>query len=145
MRIHGMHTLPDQYHVVQGRNNRKQKGRPQKSFSCNRHPYLRMYQLQHNKKYGSDLGKCVCLAKNTGTKVAQPSGDIERRADDNNTNVTCKNHYRIFPGNVMQNRKHRKHGAEEQFVRHWIEILSDFRLLFQRSREQTIKAVAESS
>src|SRR5581483_8148943 len=48
------------------------------------------------------------------------------------------------PGNLVQDRKHKEHGAEQKFVGNRIQVLSEHGLLFQGARQQAIQPIAET-
>ena len=99
---------------------------------------------QENKEDRSDLRKRVGFAKDAGTKIAQPGDGKEHGAGSQDGNVAAENQHRELPLNLVQDREHQEHRAQQEFVGDRIEILAEQGLLVEGSGEQAVEAVAEA-
>src|ERR1700685_139371 len=99
---------------------------------------------QENEKDRGDLRKRVGLAKNAGAKIAQSGDGKEHGAGGEDGNVAAENQHRKLPLNLVQDREHQEHGAQQELVGDRIEILAEQGLLVEGSGEQAAEAVAEA-
>jgi len=135
----------DQIDIVQCRNDREREGRSQKSFFCDPHPLSVFHLKKHHENHGGQLGKSVGFAEDAGAEIAQSDNGIKQSADQHNADVAAEYHHRVFPGNLVQNRKHHKNGAQQHFVGDGVEILAEQSLLMKPTGQQAVKTVAQTS
>src|SRR5205807_3872652 len=107
-------------------------------------PGLRMCLHQHNEENGTDLRNRVGLAEDTGAEISQTCDREQHSASGENGNVAAENQHRILPRDLMQNRKHEKHRAQQELVSDWIQILSEQCLLVECAGKQSVQAIAEA-
>jgi len=130
--------------VLQRRNNGEGKRRAQENCAQNPDPAHRMNRKQHHEKDRGNLRKSGSFAEEAVPKVAQSSNGKQHRAGRQYGDVAAENQHSKRPRNFVQNRKHRKHRAQQKLVSNGIEILAKQSLLVQLAGEEAIEAVAES-
>src|SRR4029077_8607889 len=118
---------------------------PQKDGACNRDPPRRLDAIQHYEKDRGNLRKRVGLPENAGPEITESSDGIQHGAGGKNGNVAAEDQHSKLPRNLVQNREHREHRAQQELVFDGIEILAEQSLLVQLAGQQAIQAVAESS
>jgi hypothetical protein len=103
-----------------------------------------IYLTKKDREQGQDLRAGTCLAVDAGTEVAHAETDIEKRGNDEDTEVTAKNQDGDPTGHELLMHEHEEQCAEEKLVGHRIEVLTDLGLLLEQPCGQTIEAVTES-
>src|ERR1700683_2898837 len=99
---------------------------------------------QEDEKDRGDLRKSISFAKNAGTEIAQPGDGKEYGAGSKNGNVAAEDQHCELPLNLVQDREHQKHRAQQKLVGNGIEILAQQGLLVQSPGQQSVKAVTEA-
>jgi len=143
--VSGSQALAHNEDVVHCRDDGEGKGRAQKRKASDGNPSRFIYFQQQHKEDGRYLRESVRFAKDAGAKVAQSGDGVEHGAGEQDGNVTAKNQDSKFPRDLVQDRKHWKHRAEQEFIGDGIKVLSQHRLLPKSARQQAIESVAESS
>src|SRR5436305_2207727 len=138
-------TFLHQDDVVQGRDDGEEKCGAQEFHTRDAYPKWRIHLTEKDEKYGADLRKRIRLAEDARTKVPQTGDREEHCAGCENRDVTAEYHDGVFPGNLVQDREHEKHCAEQQLVCNRVKILPEQRLLMERTGQQSVQAIIEFS
>src|SRR5580658_29772 len=129
---------------MQRRDDSEDESRAKKDRAGDPYPAQWANLKQQNEKYRTDLREGVGLAENAGTEVAQSGNGEQDRAGGKNGNVAAEDHDGELPGNLVQDRQHEEHRAQQKLVGDGIKVLTEKSLLMQRAGQQAIQAVAES-
>src|SRR5579871_523257 len=137
-------TVLHQKNIMQRRDDGERECRAQENGAADPDPARGTNGIQHHEKHRGDLRKRIRLAEYAWPEVSQTGNGKQHRAGGQDRNVAAEHQHREFPRNLVQNRKHGKHGAQQQLVGNWVEILPQQRLLMQFARQQSIQAIAQS-
>ena len=129
---------------MQRRNDGKDKGCARGRWCERSKSNERANLKQENEKDSGDLRKSVGLAKNAGTKIPQAGDGEKHGAGGENGNVAAEDQHRKLPRNLVQDREHEKHRAQQKLVGDRVEILAEQSLLMECAGEQSIQAIAEA-
>ena len=109
-----------------------------------RHPRLRGDLRQHDEEHGRNLAEGTRLAEDAGAKVAHANRRVQHDTGGDDDEVAAEHDDGVLPGNLLDERQHKKQRAEQQLVGDGIEILAQHGLLIQHARQQPIESIAES-
>src|SRR6476646_8102013 len=126
-----MQALTYKKHIVHRRHHGESDGGMEKRSLREPDPTVMLDLEQHHEKNRRHLGKGVGLAKDAGTEVTQAGDGVEYRAGKKDRYIATENQYGVLPGNLVQNREHHEHGAEQKLVGDGIEILAEHGLLLE--------------
>src|ERR1700685_687531 len=126
-----------------GENGEGERG-AQKDSARNPYPARRPYGKQQRKEHGGDLREGIGFAKDAGAQIAQSGDGKQHGTGGQDGNIAAEHQHRKLPRNLVQDRQHQKHGAQQELVRDGVEILAEQSLLVQFAGQQTVEAVAES-
>jgi hypothetical protein len=117
---------------------------------------IKGHRSQHDQRYGSkdlaeqdgeqrqDLGAGTCLAVDAWTEIAYAETDIEKRGNDENSQVAAKNQDSDPSRHELLVHEDEEQRTEQKLVGHRVEVLADLGLLLEQSRGQSIETIAES-